>query len=146
MIMKTPHPHAELLAEAIQDTNRKILGKHVCGDFLEEVTLATVAGSNHQWEFYFADTLPKTVSSLTNDQLFAIARKNAPNEDINCLVLRAVADAAAAKHEADITKTQPVNLKQRAVTRSQDFIDDDILTSEELQALYKNSPFKFPIF
>jgi hypothetical protein len=104
MISKTPHYHAEFLAEAILDTSRSILGKHIYADFWEEVDLSFVLASNELWEFCFADTLnPPVTSSLTDEQIFAIADKHAAsNEDINYNALRAVADAAAAKHHADM--------------------------------------------
>jgi hypothetical protein len=92
------HPHAETLAEASQDITRKIMGMHIHADHPQEVTLSAVAGSNSDWVFYFADTVnkPMFVSSLTDEELFAIAAEHAHrNEDINCEVNRAVANVAA---------------------------------------------------
>lgn len=146
MIAKTPHPHAKILAEAIQDINRKILGKRILADFLEEVTLSVVAGSDLQWEFHFADTLqPKVVSSLTDRELCRILDEhNRSLEDINFSVIRAVANAAAAKHDADVAKKTPP--LKGPLYEPVNFNDHDLISPEERQALYKNSGLKFKIF
>jgi hypothetical protein len=104
MTSKTPHYHAEFLAEAVLDTSRSIQGKHIYADFWQEVTLSSVTASNELWEFRFTDTVkPKIVSSLTDNELYAIvAMHNLDKEDIDYLVVRAVADAAAAKQHADM--------------------------------------------
>lgn len=144
MLTKKPHAHAEFLIEAAQDISRKIKGKHIRGDFFEEVTLAVVAGSDENWEFFFADTV--VVSLLTDRQLFAIAAEHADcDEDINYKILRAVANAAAAKHDADIAKKQPPPLKGSPY-EPQNSNDKDLITPEEREALYKNSGLMFQIF
>jgi hypothetical protein len=106
MTTKTPHIHADFLIEAAQDMRRKIEGKHINGDFWEEVTFSFVAEATRLWKFRFADTVRnRIVSSLSDGELYAIvSRHNPDNEDVNYSIIRAVANASAQRQEADTNK------------------------------------------
>jgi len=146
MITETPHPHAEFLAEAARDINRKILA-HVPGNIWIQVSLSFVASANYLWEFKFADTVNKTVSSLTDDELFSIADTHAShNEDVNYSVLRAIANAAAQRANEDSSTPTPETdnagpkaSKGNHCFQPKDFSEKELVTAAELASLYKNT-------
>jgi hypothetical protein len=106
MTGKVRHTHAGFLAEAIQDTSRRIEGKHNYKDCWEEVDLSFVARADQRWDFRFVDTVkPKIVSTLSDEELYSIVDKHNPySEDVNYSIIRAVANAAAEKHDVDMHK------------------------------------------
>ena len=90
--MKTPHPNAEFIAEAIKDTSRKIEGQNRNGEF-ESSNLIYVISCTEPRIFRFADTVvkPVIISSLSDNELMQLFLK----ESGVLPPLRLIADTAA---------------------------------------------------
>ena len=94
MTEPTPHPHAEMIAEWIKDTSRIV--ERFDKDRDVWVDLYPGWGPNEQYRF--ADTKPKIVSSLTEEEIKEVFY------DIGSFLpaLRAVANAAAQRAIEDL--------------------------------------------
>lgn len=96
---KTKHPHAEMIAEAVMDTRRKIECS-VNGAFFRASNILEMAHADDSRYFRFADTVsPVVVSSLSDDELCDVCQGLGAGNP-----RRAIADAAAQREREDICK------------------------------------------
>lgn len=94
------HPHAELIAEALKDTSRKIEGKYLDNGWAES-NLAHAVNCGESWQFRFADTVkPECISPLTNEELNKIHKGSYSGGEYR----RAIANAAHNRAIEDVIK------------------------------------------
>ncbi len=107
MEIKTPHPHAGFIFEWTQDISRKIetheRGVNLHSKWHKVPITFVLQDLKGELVFRFAPPKPDIVSSLTDEELYAIADANNPcQEDINCSAIRAIANAAAQRAIEDL--------------------------------------------
>lgn len=111
MTKPTPHPHAEMITEWLQDTSREMQGRNLNTHKLSAERnwrpqkILDVMASDTNWEFRFSHTIPveqkhEIVSSLTDEELFVAALPWLRTDDCR----RAIANAAAQKAIEDFLK------------------------------------------
>lgn len=118
------HPHAEFIAEAMQDTSREIEFRlKQYGDYgtWEDCTLVAVVMTNLDVEFRFSDTVKSSViSSLSDDAIKDIwGSEWAPIK-----FARSIADAAAQQERKDICKKRKAGASQLDNEAINRFLDD----------------------
>lgn len=119
------HPHAEFIAEAMQDTSRKIeLRLKQFGDYAvwAECILPVVIAQTANVEFRFSDTVkPRVVSSLSNIQISMLFTE--PYVDSTSRG-RAIADAAAQEERRYICSKRKTGVSQLENETINRFLDD----------------------
>jgi hypothetical protein len=98
-MIKKLHPHAEIITEWIKDTSKKIeVSERGSKNFRhwKRTSISAVFNDGEGRLEFRLVSKPLIVSSLTDEELFAIAEANNPGqEDIDYTTIRAIADAAA---------------------------------------------------
>lgn len=137
MLNKT-HPHAELIAGWTTDTSQKIEVLDRSNDNIfrwQEVSISFVIDDKEgKFKFRFAANI---VSSLTDEELLAIAEATNPYQGIYCTAYRAIADAAAQRaiEELEI----PQEWLATHYTEPRDFILIQLALKKYLTALKDGS-------